>query len=518
MDADPANHTIRALDYAHTLFPLRHMPGSFLYLWRHSYGADGMYTYPPLYHVILGVFCRFTPQPSWAVIATNMAFLVLLLYSVIRIGRRAFDLTIGVTAAALVATYSYCAFLQHEAFIEFALTAACAYAAWRLLQTQGFSRRGPSLAAGLCIGLAILIKHMAAVYLAGPVLCILWCERKSLNDKKFVNVLWSMAVALAVALSWYALHIHDLLANLKANQDYPVDAGIPMPWTIAGMLYYPSKLCSEQTGCVGFVLLLAAAFLWITRGLSSGAVTPQRRTARGIIVAYFLVGLLLLTFAFKNKDPRFSTPILPGVALFTCGGIGLIRARAVRYWAMGILALGALPFYTASMFDWPPAPRDIGFKSAGLDWGIWTSDVDNGPRQEKWPIVPILQRAMLKWRGHAPAPRPLLGLLPYFGHFSPRSFALEAELHDNIPIDIEQAGEKPGVEQLERFDFLLAKPGDQEAQGVDFLTHYAVEFRTYIVAHPAEFRLVGTFLLPDKSIVELYQAAHVTRIQKNSSP
>jgi 4-amino-4-deoxy-L-arabinose transferase-like glycosyltransferase len=256
---DQAGHLIESINFARSIqsFSLR----DFWHEWHGEVGKRGEYTYPPLYHLITGIFICGLGRPALAGVATNELFLWILLLSVIQIGKRAFGLTVGVMAAILVGLYSNLAQFRHEAFIDFALTAMTSWCAWQLVKTDGFRQRRASAAFGVSIGLALLLKQAVILFLALPVLFVVVCRRKEWGREWWTNLLIATGAGLLTALPWYGLHWRAVLANLALNQRVAVIEGDPMPWTFIGAIYYPWVMSCVQIGFPLFVLTIVSAVM-----------------------------------------------------------------------------------------------------------------------------------------------------------------------------------------------------------------------------------------------------------------
>jgi Dolichyl-phosphate-mannose-protein mannosyltransferase len=499
---DQAGHLIESINFARSIqsFSLRDL----WHEWHGELGKQGEYTYPPLFHLITGIFICALGRPALAGVASNELFLWILLLSVIQIGKRAFNLAVGVLAAILVGLYSNLAQFRHEAFIDFALTGMTSWCAWQLVKTDGFRQRRTSAALGVSVGLALLLKQAVILFLALPVLFVIFRRRKEWDRERWTNFLIAAGAALLTALPWYGLHWRAVLANLALNQRVAAIEGDPMPWTFIGAIYYPWVMSCIQIGFPLFVLAIVAALMWLVK--NKDGTTKEVHLTQGVIVTWIVGSIPLLTFLVMNKDARYSLPVLPAVALMTCSVVVWTRRRAAKIGWCVLLALCAFPYYTFVMFAWPPFHREIGFYTGRTHWLVWTDNYyfGAGPKQEDWHVPEILERMRLQLP-HASNLNPIhIAVVPFLLRFNPNSLKLEA-LERGIPIQITPIGSDESLSTLDAmlsYDFLFTKTGDL---GLPFETDRAKTIQDVVSLHPENFEAVATYEMPDHSTGVLYR-------------
>lgn len=499
--ADQANHLIRSLEFSSSIKDL-----DFQRFWKTWNQEFGTYTYPPLYHLLTGLFLLVVTRPAVAGVLSNTVFLSLLIYSVTQIGRRAFDIRTGIVAAILTLMYPIMAELQHEAFVDFALTGMTSWCVWRLLATEGFQKTGASIACGLSVGIGVLVKQLMPLYLVGPGAAFFWIHRHKVGRAMCKNIALSLTSFLLIAIPWYGPHWHAVLATGVFNQHVAAIEGDPMPWTLPGALFYLYTMVSEQVGFATFCITVVAAAISATKILSGDLSHVSQRCAQAAVVWWAISGLFLLTFCILNKDIRYSMPILPAVALVTASPLYWIRSSEGFVVFVTLLGSLALPYYTYSLFSWPPIHRDIGFGTGPLYWNIWKKSYYYGgsPSAEDWSLTDIIFR-MWNERGAVTRENPIrLVLVPFLLRLNQNSISLEA-LQSGIPIDVYQIGNDPRFFDDGRIlsrDFLLTKTGDL---GLPFMTSQAVRINDFIANHRDRFEVVQSYPFPDGSTGTLFK-------------
>src|SRR5262245_26007379 len=116
---DQAYHLLRSLEFASCLREAN--VRSCWSLWTKEYGVS---TYPPLYHLLTGAFMLVARRPAVAGALSNLLFLVLL------VARRAFDLLTAFLASLVLVMSPIVAQFEHEAFIDLALTGITSWCVW----------------------------------------------------------------------------------------------------------------------------------------------------------------------------------------------------------------------------------------------------------------------------------------------------------------------------------------------------------------------------------------------------
>jgi 4-amino-4-deoxy-L-arabinose transferase-like glycosyltransferase len=497
-EGDPATHLRRALGYAQAMESAS--PGTLVYLWTRA--EYGMYTYPPLVHVLTGGFIAVGLDPTRAAVVANALFLWMLLLGVMRIGRVAWGQAGGIAAAGLAGVMMGLATLMRHAYLDFPLAALIAWCCWQLVRTRGLECRRASVWLGVWAGLAMLAKPMAAIFLVGPGLWTLW--RAGIpwrNWPRWRNGAIAVGTMVAVAGSWYAFHLPLMLAIAHYNQAVaPVIEGDPTPWTLAGATYYLHLMTFMHAG----LPLMATAAVALGVGVGRGIVCqrrvadPVRRDARALVLWWLIAGYVLISVAVVNKDERYGVPLLPALALLI-GSLASQERRWHRAVAIAGLALCALPYYARAMTSHPGGGFDL---SLGEGMPVWGAQFDGGPRREDWRIVQIV-RDMQARSPRAGPQRPIrLAAVPFLDRFCIPDLLLAADLMRVFLNSRAVGNDAPDLDAIRRlYDFVLVKTGDQ---GIHHATTQARLWNHLVQARPDVFWTVAVHALPDGSEARLY--------------
>lgn len=263
--------------------------------------------YPPLTHLIgaIGAFIG-GKNVIAPVMSQNLVFLPLLALGCYRTGTF-FDGPRAGLLAVLFALGTPMLISQFHVFMLDAPTAALvAVSVWLLLETDRFTNRNFSLAAGVVVGLGMLIKSTFVLFVIGLVAVLAlrggWRNWRNL-------VLFGAAAAI-LGLPWHIAHFADQadLLGGAASGDTP-------RWF--GSVHYPARWTLDDFTWYGWDLINLQAYVPLTIVLLVGAVTALTRWLRTRrsddyapeLLAGALFGYLSITWISLN-DPRYTLPAL----------------------------------------------------------------------------------------------------------------------------------------------------------------------------------------------------------------
>lgn len=435
--------------------------------------------YPPLVFCAAALPYRIWPSDVAAGQATILAFLGLGMIAVYLLGRRLAGGAVGVVAALLFGSAPFVVYAALRFQLDLPLASMVAVALLALLWTEGFTRRGWSIVAGLVLGLGMVTKPPFAAYLLVPVALVVAGIRQR---RAALNLLLALGLGAALCLPWYGLRIFGL-ASQVGNRSFKqaAEAGFPHPFSWSALAYYPRTLVT-QFGVVAALLLLA--------GL---AVAVRRRQ-------WFLLAALLpaatLFELLQNKNFRYTLPLLPVAALVAALGFDALRGRA-RAAAAAALAIAAAIQVSATVADVP-----AGVEIPGLRVPLV---MPSPPYREDWRQREILR---LIARDSGGAAR-VVSVVPNHPFFSVSNFRYYA-LRDDLPLGFARAWSDYPL----NIAYVVLKTGHQ---GPDFTIEKARRISEQFARDPflaAAFPAIGEFALPDGSVgtVRVRRPAPVTAL------
>ena len=232
-----------------------------------------------------------------------------------------------------------------------------------------------------------------------------------------------------------------------------------------------------------------------------GAILLARNFDRTWIpVVLWLVGGWLGLMLFQNKDPRYSAPLLPAVALITAQ----IFERKQILIAV-LMPLLIFQHYMIS-FGIPQLPPSVVLAS-GVEgpipwrWNLYTQtdhDLWGPPAREDWQIRHVLDRVSTV-NG-----RPVrLGMVPDIPRFDSAAFEFYIRLW-NFPVTIQRlvALDEGAIASN---DYIVVSEKDRGFEPGSFFTSDLPKINQYVFGHPESFHIVDSFPLPNGDVIRLYK-------------
>jgi hypothetical protein len=448
--------------------------------------------YPPLFHTVTAVFYALFGVSDDAARLANLPATAILMGSTYCIGRRLATPLAGAVAAMLVAFYPLMVWLSREPLLDYWLVALVALAFAVLLESGGFENRRLSILFGVVCGFGMLTKWTFAVFLALPAL---WLARRHVE-----NAALAVALAAAVASPWYIPQLETLPTFLELSRGGAAAEGDPSRISLQAAVFYLRALVSYQL-FVPLAILFAA-------GLAIGL---QRRPRGWTPLWLWLAGSWVMLMFFENKDPRYSAPLLPAVAVVSGAVISRIGEaagpRAAGWTTAALAVLLAFQHYAISFGTrWIPEQVVLA-EGAGdalhRDWilysqsylGLW-----GPPAREEWMIDHVLDRVAGDPTGRPPGPI-RIGMIPDIPRFDWLAFEFRIAARRN-PVTMHRLNVLAPEEILAN-DYILLS---ENAHGYPGLVPPEAEAISRYVAEGSEsFVLLEAFPIPSGDVIRLYR-------------
>lgn len=303
--------------------------------------------YPPLVHVIGGIPAALgLAVQDWGTIAVNIVFVPMLVAGVYLSGKRIYGPTAGLLAVLFALCTPMTLSLFHVFVLDAPLAGAVALTVAALLYSDRFARRLPSVLAGGLVGVCMLVKPSAPLYLIGPVLVMLVAG----GWRQWRRLLLAAVALAVVAGPYYAIHLDDVLDLGQASTvgteigrtgtEFDRDARISYDnlswygWAAINQVYYVPLLALFAGGVV------VAVRRWRQPGVAE--------LLAGAVVTYLALALVL-----SIRDPRYALPTVVFVAVIGAGWITTISAAIWRRVLLGLLGLIAAVNVVASVISIP---------------------------------------------------------------------------------------------------------------------------------------------------------------------
>ena len=319
----------------------------------------------------------------------NLLFLALMAAALLLMGRRLHSWRAGLLAAALIPLYPGVMGEGRQVGVDFPGAAMVTVCMALLLSIRCFAATKRSVALGVWVGLATLVRPHADFFLAAPMLlALVWGLARPVGvsrKKVVINGLLSLAAVLLVTSVWWFGNLEEIVANFVRHQD-----GYGFARKGSSFLFYLRALVLSASpfllGVSGVSLVMVGIHCWherkVERGSGSmksaartamdsdskhncddlpgavpgasrfagGAVPGASRFAEGaaeplvpnlfLLVAWMIGGVGILS-QIQVHMLRYLLPLLPALALVTAVGLMSLRHRALRRVAVGAVLLGA---------------------------------------------------------------------------------------------------------------------------------------------------------------------------------
>jgi hypothetical protein len=294
--------------------------------------------YPPL-GALLGAVSAFVGGVNVAspIVGENLVFVPLLVLGCYRIGRLLFGSPAGLLAAACVLGSPLLIDQLHVFMLDAPETAMVAVTVWLLLACEDFSRVAVAAAAGVAVGVGMLIKVQFAPFVVGVILMMLlrggWRNRRGLAT--------FAAIALVLAVPWYLSHLAQFATfTTDASQHEGVPVGDVPPTLSLGNLgwYFWNILNSQFFAPLFAFIVLGTTWMAITLFRHRGERPFDRRLEffAGAVVAWLLITLT------PAHDIRYGMPLMPYLAVIATGWVFYLprtwRVLAIAWVVLGVSA------------------------------------------------------------------------------------------------------------------------------------------------------------------------------------
>lgn len=274
-------------------------------------------------------------------IFTNGLFYVATIFGVYFIAKNYYSRTAAFVASIVFASYGWTLLHVHVTYSETATSAFCVWAIYFLIKSNLFQNRKNSILFGLFFGLGLLTRWVAAVFVAGPLLFILYrAIREGLLKKAITNAAVSFLITALVSIYPYYHNFSFVFEYFRGHrvggamwQLVPGEERSPLSFYT--LTFYLRNF--QQLGVYYFILIVWGFIL---------ALRPKSKLAP--ILAAIIVPWIFFSFFSILKADRFIVPIYPYLAIISASVFDPLKNKGVRtILIVFIIVLSALSFFGA---------------------------------------------------------------------------------------------------------------------------------------------------------------------------
>jgi 4-amino-4-deoxy-L-arabinose transferase-like glycosyltransferase len=343
---DMGHHLVNSLRYLHGFDLTDPVPFITGYLY-----------YPPLvYWVTDAFYAVLGTEATTVALLSNAVWLAMLVFATFGIGRRLWNERVGWLSVAFVVTAPMVVSTSKEYMLDLPLTAVTALCLYLMIRADGFANRRYSLLFGVAVGCGLLVKWTLPLVLALTMVHVLAMALADARQRhsygRAVNLLGAGVLAFAVAGPWYVENYVKVLGAAVAygGADEAAAQGNPPARSLASATWYFWNLVDVQLYLLPTLFVLGGVVFCFRK---------REFAARNLYPLLTIVGGFAAFTLIAHKDPRYTLPLLPAIAVLGTSWLEYLSARA-RAWAAGVLVAYGVAAFFAIGFGTSLLPKDLG--------------------------------------------------------------------------------------------------------------------------------------------------------------
>jgi 4-amino-4-deoxy-L-arabinose transferase-like glycosyltransferase len=489
---DEGDHLSRALNHWQVL----QSPSWFSGDWWHNLWQQAPTQRAPLVYLLTVPFLALFGISDDVAMKVNLFFSAVLVSSVYLMGRRLFGSKVGLWAAGLSLLAPTLGYWRLHYLLDYGLTAVTAFTAMGLTYWwTAHTRRSQwwfTLIWALGMGAMLLTRTSSLLFLVGTVGWLALLTLLSRQWLRLFQMVFGSAVALVFIWPWFSTNWLTIISTTFTGLAYGVTyRSDPQANSLAGWLYYPSKLPEMVSSPVLFLALAAGVFALIGGLLSVPRLRPHPTdhlltapSAAWLWLGGSILMILSLGAVGSSKEPRFLMPLIPLLSVALARMLWWRRDRpwqALRWLA----ALGSALLLLGAMFPLPGAAL-----IRPNSWHPYTGAT--------WPNAEIVA-AIAEKTPHLTAN---LGMVTNTAQLNPFNMDFYGDAAD-FQVAARQLSFSPdtALQDAQALDWYLTKTGDQGAYGSIEAGQAAL--KEAIWASP-DLTVLAAWPLPDGSKAQLH--------------
>lgn len=439
--------------------------------------------WPPFFHLSSVPLLLLFGFSFDAVAATNFIYLVVLVFSVYKIGEYFFNEKVGIGAVLITLFYPMVYALSRDILLDFALLAMVALALFTILMSKGGMDRRWSWLLGVVLAFSLLTKWTALLFVIGPLFAVFiknWITEKPLRKKAVLALGIAVLVFLVIVLPWYLKNLKEF--SKQAETALFVDSSLQRDPTLffQSMTWYGNALINS--------LISKPLILFSILGLA-GYVLWVRKWEGHLFLLSWILPAFIVFAVIPNKDGRYIVPLLPALGILTSAGLCALPWRGAKRAVWMLLLLTAIIHFYGISFGWPTKiAHNFAYPPLKQDWKV---EEILGTLQDSFPDRPVA-----------------LAVLPNLEYFNPIVFKLYVNMK-KLPYQVDEVGYSPlMLDKILQYNVFISKTGRISVRHTSqHRINFRREFRKLQEEMPGKtfpFKLWKTFPLPDQSQATVY--------------
>ncbi len=456
--------------------------------------------YPPFFHLSAVPLYVFGFSEDVAILV-NVFYFILLVLSVFGIAREIWSEKEGLLAAIVVSFSPMLLKMQREFMLDFAFTSLVTSTLYFFIKSRTFREFKYSILFGLFFGFTQLTKWNAPIFIVPFVISYVYfdffsgkycpycgaesdgfCSKAhkkaytSLKGRVAMNAAVALLLAFFVAAWWYIPNLKTVLLRLSYFANIGGKEGDPSFLTPEGWIYYLRAL--DVSMGLFFAVLSAIGVAYLLK-------VERDKHSLSLTIAIF-AGYVVLTIL-SNKNIRYVLPLIPLVSIVAARFLSITASKLDRRIVLAaLLVIGLLNLSSTT----------LGYPDFGEPYVFGHPE---RPVSEDWKIEEVLDTIASHSRGG----EVVLALAdhPYYNGQSLEYYRITGGYRFTIYNGV-YLPYRLVVQNFDKISFVIViEP--REHGGV----YGEIEKKLYdlFYSKKGEFKLIGSFELPDNSSVFVYK-------------
>lgn len=346
--------------------------------------------YPPFYYLLIFPFLLFNSNPD-VVALFNLLPWSFLIFSTYYLARTFLPSSASFIASLVTGFCPFIIGILPKILIDLTLTSIITFSVLSFILSKSFNNKKWSLILGTTIGLGLLTREVFILFIVGP---FIWLGIKgiislykqgfnrwfNLNKKQLMNSFYCICIAFCLAGPWYIKNINRIIKVIYEQIYIANIEGDPHVFSLSGALFYIKNLIENQFFFpLTIFLFIGLIFTFI-----------KRRNEKWILLQVLTSGYIILTL-FKNKDPRYSMPLLPIISIIATHWVIYLKPilRKIAYPLIAIYLSMTTIFMN---FKAIAVQNEITIHIGTSSFRLLAREffIFRFPKKESWPIKQVL--------------------------------------------------------------------------------------------------------------------------------
>jgi hypothetical protein len=259
--------------------------------------------------------------------------------------------------------------------LDFPLVAVITACLAALLKTKNFTDRKWSIMFGLLVGLALLTKWTAIIFLIAPIIYLL-------PKARWKNIMLIALIIIIIAGPWYLIHGQKILSSSEDTRNNIFSVPYENLFSFGNIFYYVNKTADGIGWPISLFVLAGVIYAVYKKNI--------------FLLLWIFIPYLIMTFIFYSKESRYFLSVFPALAILTISFLYQIKYKKIT---LPILFAISIIFWLQISWHLVSMPKSVlktlhlnnsfGFKKLTTQWLGYGFTY---PTQYKTPLNEVAQK------------------------------------------------------------------------------------------------------------------------------